>query len=322
MKRIMWMIILTLLCLGLSGCAKQGDDLSSQMSETESTKESQNQQEESSTTEESTETEIEEVDFTTLIEDMFSNRDSKSDYNSKDAIVIQLKQDKIEASDKSVRIEGTTIYLTEEETYIISGSLEDGRIVVQAEENAKLQLIFNGVDIHSENSAALALIEGDKVFITLAEGSRNRISGGATIEEVEESKWDGAIYSKIDLTFNGSLTISGGFIYVANPVAGDTSVLDSDKDPVITGGTFISTGSTTMMAQTFSEESTQGVIACTVGNQSAGTRVVVKDSEGKEVIAYDVEYACVLVIISSPDLIKGAEYTMTIGNASGTISAY
>lgn len=76
-----------------------------------------------------------------------------------------------------------------------------------------------------------------------------------------------------------------------------------------------------MMAQTFASSSTQGVISCTTGNQTAGSTVTVKDSSGNVILSYDVEYSCVLVIISSPDIIKGETYTLTVGSTSGSIEA-
>lgn len=76
-----------------------------------------------------------------------------------------------------------------------------------------------------------------------------------------------------------------------------------------------------MMAQTFASSSTQGVIACTTGNQSAGSTVTVKDSNGNTIISYEVEYSCVLVIISSSDIVKGNTYTLTVGSTSGSVTA-
>lgn len=123
------------------------------------------------------------------------------------------------------------------------------------------------------------------------------------------------------LDSNGSLLISGGNIFVTNPRSGDVSVLDSQSQPVITGGTYIGLGASTMMAQSFSNASTQGVIACTVGNQSAGQTITIKDSRGNGILTTQTEYSTVLMIVSSPDIIKGDSYTVTIGTTSGTVEA-
>ena len=565
-----------------------------------------------------TTTQTVEADFSQSDADMFTNRDYETNYHD-ETVSIELNGNSVTASSDSVQISGTTVTITQEATYVISGTLNNGMIIVDANESAKLQLVLNGATISSETSAALYILEADKVFVTLADGTENALSNGGAFETIDENNIDGAVYSKQDLTFNGAgsltvtspaghgivckddlvftggtytissashgldandsvrmtgakltissgkdgihcennddaslgfiyasggtvkieaegdgiaagaylqiedgifditagggavngsqassssyggfkgggsfghgaknpmgssatsssdsssdstsmkgiksansmlinggtftidsaddsihsdasvtihggtfdlasgddaihaeeiltvtdcvmsisesyeglealeiyisggeivlhasddglnasggtdssgmaggrdgmfgggmgrgmssssngkieisggkltiyasgdgldangtLTISGGYTYVANPTSGDTSVLDSDSSPVITGGTFISTGSTTMMAQSFASSSTQGVIACTTGTQQAGSTVTVQDADGNVVISYDVEYTCVLVIISSPDLVKGETYTLTIGSVSGDITA-
>ena len=156
-------------------------------------------------------------------------------------------------------------------------------------------------------------------------GGKGGMAGGMSGSSngvIEISGGKLTIYADGDgLDSNGSLTISGGYVYVANPTSGDTSVLDADISPIITGGTFISTGSTTMMAQSFDTSSTQGVIACTTGTQSAGSAITVKDSRGNKIISYEAEYTYVLVIISSPDIVKDETYTLTAGSVSNSIQA-
>ena len=118
---------------------------------------------------------------------------------------------------------------------------------------------------------------------------------------------------------NGSLEISGGYITVCGPTQGDTATLDYDTTGVITGGTFIGTGASGM-AQTFSD-SGQGVIAVSVGNQSAGTEISLADSDGNIVITAAPWLSYQVVILSSPDLVKGETYTITVGTASRAITA-
>ncbi|MBQ8752109.1 MAG: hypothetical protein IJZ13_03290, partial [Clostridia bacterium] len=106
---------------------------------------------------------------------------------------------------------------------------------------------------------------------------------------------------------------------VCGPAMGDTATLDYDVSAVITGGTFIGTGGAGM-AQTFSD-SGQGVIAVSVGNQSGGVPITLTDSGGNEVISHTPELPFGVVILSSPAIIKGEAYTITVGAASGTFTA-
>lgn len=119
---------------------------------------------------------------------------------------------------------------------------------------------------------------------------------------------------------NGTLTISGGYTVVCGPTQGDTATLDYDVSGMITGGTFIGTGASGM-AQTFSD-SEQGVIAISVGgSQAAGTAITLKDSQGNTVISHTPELTFSVVILSSPDIIKGKIYTITVGSQSGEFEA-
>ena len=153
-------------------------------------------------------------------------------------------------------------------------------------------------------------------------GPGGHFGGGASDGEIRITGGKLAVYASGDgMDANGSIAISDGEIYVTNPSSGDTSVLDSDTGAVITGGRFIGVGASMMMAQSFDGSSTQGVLACSTGNQSAGTLLSVTDEKGNTVISMETEYNSVLLIISTPEIVKGQAYTLTLGDTSGTITA-
>ena len=120
--------------------------------------------------------------------------------------------------------------LTAETTYIISGTLTDGMLVVNAPEKAKLQIVFDGVSITSATSAALYILEADKVVVTLANGTQNTLQNGGKFEAIDDNNIDGAVFSKQDLTFNGS-----GSLTVSSPVGHGIVCKD---DLVFTGGSY------------------------------------------------------------------------------------
>lgn len=122
------------------------------------------------------------------------------------------------------------------------------------------------------------------------------------------------------LDANGTLTVSGGYTVICGPIQGDTAVLDYDKTAIITGGTFIGTGST-MMAQTFTEGSTQGVFTVTCGSQQAGSTITLQNAASETVIDYTPDLPFGLVILSSADIVAGESYTITVGQTSGTFEA-
>lgn len=130
------------------------------------------------------------------------------------------------------------------------------------------------------------------------------------------------IYSCGDgLDSNGNLTMSGGYVYATNPRSGDVSVLDSQNQPVITGGIYIGLGASTMMAETFSAKtSTQGFLGIS-GGFAAGTEIRFADKNGNEILSITTEYATQLIIVSCPQMIKGDTYTITAGEISKDFSA-
>lgn len=170
------------------------------------------------------------TDFSKTDEDMFSSRDKDSSYKDSNFITIQLNGSSATASSDKVQINGSTITITDEGTYVISGTLNDGMIIVNAEETDKPQLVLDNANITSASSAAIYVLEADKVFITLKEGSSNSLSNGGSFVSIDDNNIDGVIYSKQDLTLNGngSLTISA---------PADHGIVCKD-DLVFTGGTY------------------------------------------------------------------------------------
>lgn len=150
-----------------------------------------------------------EVDFSQTDADMFTDRDTNTEYKF-EPVSIQLKGSSAscDSDSSSVKIDGSTITITEEGTYVFSGTLDNGMIIVNTEDTDKPQLVFNGVTITSETSAPLYILEADKVFVTLAEGSTNTLANGGSFTAIDENNIDGTVFSKQDLTFNGSGTLT------------------------------------------------------------------------------------------------------------------
>lgn len=155
--------------------------------------------------------------------------------------------------------------------------------------------------------------------ILLVEDEKRMAEALCEILRLEKYEVDHFANGLDGLDANGTLEISGGYTVVVGPTQGDTATLDYDKSGIITGGTFIGTGASGM-AQTFSD-SKQGVVAVSVGNQSAGTKIVLKDKSGKTIIEHTPELNFAVVILSSPDITKGETYSITVGSQSGEFEA-
>lgn len=398
--------------------------------------------------------------------EMFTDRDLRGEYDPAGAEEILLSEG--------------DVTITEEGVYLVSGSLEDGMILVEAKETDKVQLVLCGVEINNSANAAIYVKQADKVFITLAAGSENSLtSGGYT--SIDDNNIDGVIFAKSDLTINGtgklsvsaaqghgivskddlkiaggeiaitaeshglsgkdsvrvtgctlditsgkdavhggsgneenkdgkgfvyiadgeltlnagddgihgestvriaggniripasyegiegsiveisggdirldaaddgvnaaggsdrnameiritggvlyvhaggdgldsngSLTVSGGQVYISGPEDGANGAIDYETTARITGGKVVAVGSRAM-AMNFGDTSTQGSILAATSSHEAGTMVVLQDSGGGELLSYSTESAFDSVVVSCPELALGETYTITVGEES------
>jgi hypothetical protein len=160
----------------------------------------------------------------------FSNRDLSGDYDTAEAVTISLNGTSASASSDSVQISGGTVTITAAGTYILSGTLDNGSIIVNATKDDKIQLVLDGVTIRSETFAAIYVVQADKVFVTLAESSVNTLTNGGSFVQSDDNDVDAVIFAKDDITLNGA-----GKLVIASP-AGHGIV---GKDEVtVTGGTY------------------------------------------------------------------------------------
>ena len=162
--------------------------------------------------------------------ELFSSRDFEVGYDERVSAVIQLNGDAATSDSDAVKISGSTVTVTDEGTYILSGTLNDGIIIVDSDKTDKIQLVLNNVSIHSETSAAIYIRQSDKVFITLAPDSVNALSNGGTFAAIDENNIDAAIFSKDDLTLNGS-----GILTITSP--GGHGIVSKDE-LTLTSGTY------------------------------------------------------------------------------------
>ncbi|MBR5136622.1 MAG: carbohydrate-binding domain-containing protein [Clostridia bacterium] len=94
-------------------------------------------------------------------------------------------------------------------TYLVTGTLTSGSIIVDVPELDKVHLILKGVTITSKDYAAICVIAGDKVTITLAEGTTNTLTDSAnyTFSYSNLVIPNACLFSKEDLTINGKGTL-------------------------------------------------------------------------------------------------------------------
>lgn len=165
--------------------------------------------------------------------EMFSERDKEVGYEESESTVILLADNGSSCESDAVSITENTVTIKDEGTYILSGSLSNGMVIVEAEDTDKIQLVLNGVSISNAQSAALYIRSADKVFVTTASGTENILENNGTYTAIDENNIDAAVFSKSDLTFNGEGTLT--------ITAQEGHGIVSKDDLVLTSGTYVIT---------------------------------------------------------------------------------
>ena len=152
----------------------------------------------------------------------FTDRDKAGSYDESSAVKISLNSDKAEAEGAGVSITGSTVTISKEGTYLVSGTLDNGQIIVDAADTDKVQIVLANAVINCETSAAIYVKSADKVFVTLADGTTNKLSGGTEYIDTDDNTVDGVIFSKEDLTVNGTGSLEVNASYKHGIVSKDT----------------------------------------------------------------------------------------------------
>jgi len=126
-------------------------------------------------------------------------------------------------------VSGQDVTLTKEGVYVLSGDATDVTVVVEADDEAKLQVVLDGVSIGNENAPAIYVKSADKVFVTTT-SSDNVMEVTGSYEADGDTNLDAVIFSKQDLVLNGTGTLT--------IVSAEGNGITSKDDLKVTGGTY------------------------------------------------------------------------------------
>ena len=174
-------------------------------------------------------TSIESVAVATAVEANATSHDATTDYeyNEDDVVEIALGTSITEDSD-AVDVDGTTVTISAAGTYRISGSLSDGQVIVDAGDEAVVQLILDNADITNADGAAIAVMSAETAIVILADGSVNTLADGATYVFAEgEDEPNATLYSTSDLTITGEGALYVQASYNDGIASKDGLVIDS-----------------------------------------------------------------------------------------------
>ena len=146
--------------------------------------------------------------------DLFSNRDLKQEADLSDAIYYTVS-------------DGQDIHITAEGVYVLTGTAYNVTVYVEAGKEDKVQIVLNDVNVTNSNFPVIYVKTADKVFVTTSADSSLSVTGTFTTDGTV--KTDGVIFSKSDLTLNGTAALT---------ITSTQNGIVSKDDLKITGGTY------------------------------------------------------------------------------------
>ncbi|MCA5894296.1 carbohydrate-binding domain-containing protein [Isoptericola sp. NEAU-Y5] len=125
-------------------------------------------------------------------------------WEASEEVAITLEGDTATASGNGVTVDGTTVTITRPGTYRVSGTLDDGGLVVASPADGVVRLVLDGADITSSTGAAIDVQDADQVSVVLAGGSTNRLEDADTYADTtSDNAANAALYSTADLALSG-----------------------------------------------------------------------------------------------------------------------
>lgn len=139
-----------------------------------------------------------------------------ADWDPSITVELTLKGDSIEVSNsKPVAVNGSKATILFGGIYKITGTLNDGRIIVYTNDKDPVKLILNGARIHCSTGSPISIMNAEETFIILAEGTENFVEDSAEyiFDDPAKNEPNAAIFCKSNLTIMGEgvLNVKGNY---------------------------------------------------------------------------------------------------------------
>ena len=118
--------------------------------------------------------------------------------------------DNVEVTGDGISVSDNVITISKGGDFEVTGTLDDGQIVIDTEEKVKLRL--SGMSLTNKNGSAVYVKNADKAYITLTDNTENTLTDGENYTSGDENE-KGCITSRdnLEIKGSGSLTVNGNY---------------------------------------------------------------------------------------------------------------
>ena len=242
------------------------------------------------------------------VEDTSSSADDAGTTDTSSATTITLSGSSASASgsaSSNVKVDGGTITISGGGTYVLSGELSNGRIVVNAPK-ADVRLVLNGASITSSDGPAIDIQDAGKAIVVLAKDSKNTLTDGQSYASGQEAT--ATLFSSDTLTITGT---------------GQLDVTGSYKDGISSKNGLIITGNATIKVKA-ADDGLRGkdylvVESGTLTVEAGGDAL--KSSEGDDETKGFISLGKASITLTSTDDAISATTDVTVKDTTLTITA-
>ncbi|MCB0572837.1 MAG: carbohydrate-binding domain-containing protein [Phaeodactylibacter sp.] len=147
----------------------------------------------------------------------YAGHGDASDYtwDASSEISIELNGNAIASNSPHVVIDGTKATVTAAGNYKVTGTLDNGQLIVETADEGPVRLILNGVNITNATSSAIFIANAEKTVVVLNDGSENFLTDGSSyvFENAGDDEPDATLFSKdnLSITGKGALVIDANY---------------------------------------------------------------------------------------------------------------
>ncbi|MDF2800961.1 MAG: dockerin type 1 [Anaerocolumna sp.] len=212
----------------------------------------------------------------------YSEEEIEASWEDSAATNITFNNSTIDIDGTGAKSDNNIVTINQAGTYVLSGTLTDGQIVVDANDNDNIQIVLKNANLSSTTSSPLYVKNAKNVYLTLAEDSINSVFDAEKYiyENETDDEPNAAIFSKADLIINGtgSLTVTGNYNNGIRSkddlkiVDGTINVISKDDGIIGKDSITIRTGNITVNSQgdafksTNAEDTSKGFVIIDGGN--------------------------------------------------------